>query len=175
MYPCAWRRVVVCVRTACSPVNSSECRLPSFHFALLIRCQLSTVKCPTSPRLSFPGPTGPLDFRLPAGTQCLRVSASSSERLMNHRIYDWPRRSLLRGQCGGQAPSNTKQAELMGILWRKRAGRMERESCVYIGEECLVDVLRSRDVRQSQHRSSRERIIEIIISPFYPFIIFLSS
>lgn len=27
---------------------------------------------------------------------------------------------LFGGQCGGQALSNTKQAELMGIRWRQR-------------------------------------------------------
>lgn len=82
-------------------------------------------------RLTAPAPPATLAAGVQQG-HSPPVSAPAAERLMNHRIYDWLRRSLLRGRCGGQAPSNTKQAELMGILWRKRG--KDGESCVYIGE-----------------------------------------
>lgn len=54
-------------------------------------------------------------------------------RLMNQRVHGGSSGVSEGGRCGGQAPSNTKQAELMGMLWRKE-GRTEGDKCVYIGE-----------------------------------------
>lgn len=134
--------VLACIRIKCSPINLSKSLLYIFPFALLITYQLNTLKSSTNPSLASPSPPlahGPPWLRASSRDTAPRVTASCSERLMNHGIYDWLRRSLFKGWCWGQAPSNTKQAELMGILWRKRrkelmAGRMERELWVYIGE-----------------------------------------
>lgn len=48
---------------------------------------------------------------------CLTANCSETDE---SQVLWWLQHGLLRGQCGGQAPSNTKQAELMGILWRQR-------------------------------------------------------
>lgn len=71
-----------------------------------------------------------LGSRWPAGTVPLEFPASCRE--IDESEVPWRlQRGLWGGRHGGQAPSNTKQAELMGMLLRKKREE-RRERCAHI-------------------------------------------
>ena len=104
--------------------------------------------------LSSLSSAAPSAILAPAGQEgrCPLGQLPASCREIDESEIPWRlQRGFWGGQCGGQAPSNTKQAELMGMLWRQRGKDGERGvrlyRCICLGTQ--TD--RCRDIRELRH------------------------